>query len=194
MLLMIWDECYADDRDANRHALGESAQLAADAAKDRHQDYPHESQNKKALYVAERDRLRDALQHEIRQLGTMVSSHQIAETVDRFRQENARALEEQVQRGQELAEEIRDAAQEAVPDPISDFLSQYQEMVRERCNARKSHHGELAMDLSNEAKDALRESFLEEQRTRHRELKDSLKIYRNEIRNIAESGDRRISE
>ena len=181
---------FADD---HKH-LSDSADRAAEAAKDWKRNSTDDLRAKKESHDNEREWLRDQLQHEMRKLGDHASKQQIDAVVKRFKDDHAERIADEQRVAKELAAELKAGIPDTVPAEVSEFRTEFTKVKAQGREARAVHKAQLLTAVSKDERDQLRSAFREEQRAYHHDIKEALKKIRTETRNGSNHGDRRIDE
>ncbi len=168
--------------------------IADKAKKDMRPDFVDDLKAARDNYNDERKAIRDALKTELATLGDEATKEQIEDVVSKFRDSNAELIAAQ----KAAAEEIKLAAKEEVRGNAPAHVLEIRQTLRnakdERKAARDAFKAALAGAEADEDKKALVEAFRTDQRDQHKQLKDELKKLREETRDVANDGDRRIEE
>ena len=179
---------------ADREFLAEAAQQAAVAMRNWRRDSPSEVRAQQEALCAEREALRTALEAQLRNIGQNATRDQIDQVVVQFKREHAEEIAEQNRLSQELTQALKQSVLDDVPNAVVEFRVQRKALEQERRDARRHFVEQVNLLQSKEAQKELRDAFRDDQRARHRELKEALKLIRAEIRREGGAGDRRIAE
>lgn len=173
-----------------RRSLSEHAEDAKSAIQNWDGRDSQEFEEKKESYDEERNALRNALDQELRALGSRASREDIERVINEFRSRHDEALAAQQEAARVLAENAREEAQ---PSEVDAFRAALAKECQDRRQARDLYREELVLLADKQEETAaLRHDFREDQRARHLEIKDAVKQIREEARSRVLTGNRRI--